>query len=68
MAKTIVDVDDTLMQRAMRLSGNATKKATVNDALQQLVRRHEAKAYIEDLTAGLAADLDDPEVVRGAQR
>jgi Arc/MetJ family transcription regulator len=36
--KTSIDIDDRLLQQAMRLSGKRTKKATVEAALQLLVR------------------------------
>jgi Arc/MetJ family transcription regulator len=46
MAKTLIDVDDDLMTRAQGILGTATKKATVNDALRELVRRHAAEQFI----------------------
>jgi Arc/MetJ family transcription regulator len=38
--RTNIDIDDRLMRRAMRRSGAATKKATVEKALQLLVKTH----------------------------
>lgn len=35
--RTNIDIDEDLIQEAMRLSGNATKKATVEAALKQMV-------------------------------
>ncbi|WOF23142.1 type II toxin-antitoxin system VapB family antitoxin [Microbacterium betulae] len=68
MTKTIVDIDDALLERAMELTGSATKRAAVNEALAQVVRRHEALGYIDLVQGGLVVELDDPEVTRGAQR
>ncbi|MFT4188254.1 MAG: type II toxin-antitoxin system VapB family antitoxin [Aeromicrobium sp.] len=68
MAKTLIEIDDQLMDDAMRLSGNTTKKATVTDALTLLVRQANAREYIRSLRDGMAGDLDDPEVIALAQR
>lgn len=35
--RTNIDIDEELIREAMRLSGNATKKATVEAALRQMV-------------------------------
>jgi hypothetical protein len=37
MTKTLVDVDDALLVRAMELLGTSTKKDTINRALQLVV-------------------------------
>jgi Arc/MetJ family transcription regulator len=37
--RTNIDIDDTLLARAMKATGQKTKKATVEEALQQVVRR-----------------------------
>jgi Arc/MetJ family transcription regulator len=39
--RTNIEIDDDLMQRAMRRSGAPTKKATVEEALRLLVKMHE---------------------------
>ena len=36
--RTNIDIDDRLMQEAMRVSGARTKRATVEEALRLLVR------------------------------
>jgi Arc/MetJ family transcription regulator len=36
--RTNIDIDDTLMARAQRASGHATKKQTVEEALRLMVR------------------------------
>ncbi|REJ06218.1 type II toxin-antitoxin system VapB family antitoxin [Microbacterium bovistercoris] len=68
MTKTLIDVDDALLERAMELTGAATKKAAVNEALAQVVRRGEALGYIDLLSTGIVVELDDPDVIDGAQR
>ncbi|UJP09579.1 type II toxin-antitoxin system VapB family antitoxin [Microbacterium sp. KUDC0406] len=68
MTKTLIDVDDTLLERAMELTGTATKKAAVNEALAQVVRRGEALGYIDLISTGIVVELDDPDVIDGAQR
>ncbi|MBV8187147.1 MAG: type II toxin-antitoxin system VapB family antitoxin, partial [Alphaproteobacteria bacterium] len=36
--RTNIDIDDALMAEAQRLSGNATKKQTVEEALRLMIR------------------------------
>jgi len=38
LVRTTIDIDDALMKRAMRVSGLSTKRATVQKALELLVR------------------------------
>lgn len=68
MTKTLIDVDDELLEQAMRLTGATTKKAAVNAALAQTVRRGEALGYIDMLRNGVASELDDADVIADAQR
>ena len=68
MAKTLIDLDDQLMQRALELSGLTTKRAVVASALESMVRRLEAARYTDYATGGALDDLADPEVIRDAQR
>ena len=68
MTKTLIDVDDELLEQAMRLTGATTKKAAVNAALAQTVRRGEALGYIDMLRSGAAIELDDADVIADAQR
>ena len=57
--RTNIDIDDTLMASAMKAAGLATKKATVEEALNLLVRRKRAKAALEALAGiGWEGDLD----------
>jgi Arc/MetJ family transcription regulator len=39
--RTNIEIDDDLMQQAMRRTGAPTKKATVEEALRLLVKTHE---------------------------
>lgn len=68
MTKTLIDVDDALLEQAMRLTGATTKKAAVNAALAQTVRRGDALGYIDMLRSGVAIELDDAGVTADAQR
>ncbi|OJU38975.1 MAG: hypothetical protein BGN97_12420 [Microbacterium sp. 69-10] len=68
MTKTLIDIDDALLEQAMRLTGAPTKKAVVNDALGQVVRRYEALGYVDLLRGGVDAELDDVKVIEDAQR
>lgn len=68
MTKTLIDLDEQLLDRALRLSGLPTKKAVVTLALESLVHRLELARYADFATSGALGDLTDPDVVRGAQR
>ncbi|MGM7699310.1 type II toxin-antitoxin system VapB family antitoxin [Microbacterium sp. A84] len=68
MTKTIIDIDDVLLEQAMRLTGATTKKAAVNEALAQVVRRGEAMGYIDLLRSGVAIELDNADVTTDSQR
>lgn len=68
MTKTLIDVDDELLARVMKLTGATTKKAAVNEALAQTARRGEALGYVDLLRGGLAVELDQADVIASAQR
>ena len=55
--RTNIDIDDTLLAEAQSLAGTATKKATVEFALLELVRRRRAKSLLE-LRGKVEMDLD----------
>jgi Arc/MetJ family transcription regulator len=58
--RTNIDLDDELLAEAMAVSGLRTKKATVEEALRRLVRRHRQKAAIAAMAgAGWVGDLDE---------
>lgn len=57
--RTNIEIDDELLRAAMAASGLATKKATVEAALRQLVATHRRQRAIEDLAGiGWEGDLD----------
>ena len=66
--KTLIDLDENLLEEAMSVTGKQTKKATVVEALEQVVRRAHALSYLEKLRGGLVSDLDDQRIVDQAQR
>ena len=70
MSKTLIDIDDELLDRARQLIGpNATKRDAVNTALSRFVRLHaqrEAVDWIADNDP--VADLRDPDVKAAARR
>lgn len=68
MTKTLIDVDDALLRRAMEVTGAATKKAVVNEALALIVRRAEAIGYVEQLREGIAPGPGEQRPTDGAQR
>ena len=70
MSKILVEVDDALMEaaRLARPGVVMTKKATVNLALEEMVRRRAAADLLEFARAGGLVGLNDPDVVAGTQR
>ena len=55
--RTNIVLDEKLLEEAMEATGLPTKKATVEEALRSLVRRHRQKAAIGNL-AGLGWEGD----------
>jgi Arc/MetJ family transcription regulator len=67
--RTIIDVDDTLLDAAQAELGTATKKDTVNEALRYVAERSaRARAVLDDPFLLGGSDLPDAEVMRGARR
>ena len=64
--RTNIELDDKLMAEAMAASGLKTKKATIEEALRALVRRHRQNKAIADL-AGLGWDGDLDAMREGRQ-
>ena len=58
--RTNIDIDDELLARAQAVAGTKGKKATVEYALRELVRRRERQKVLE-LRGGVAweGDLDE---------
>ena len=70
MSKTLIDVDEELLERARSILGpGATKKDAVNTALSKLVRLHDQRTTIDWIIAtDPIADLRDPKVRAAARR
>jgi Arc/MetJ family transcription regulator len=62
MPKTLIDIDDELLDRARQILGTATKVATVNGALREVVRRWAAVEFGELARKGVFDELvpDEP--------
>jgi Arc/MetJ family transcription regulator len=55
--RTSIDIDDALMERALKLSGLPTKKAAVEAGLKLLIRLR-GQATIIDLFGKIPLDID----------
>ena len=68
MSKTLIDVDEDLLDQAQAALGTRTKKETVNRALAEAVASAARKREIERLDGGVYADLGDSRVTEQAWR
>lgn len=68
MAKTLIDVDDELLDLAQAALGARTKKETVNRALAAAVASVARQREVERLDDGVYAGLGDPAVAGQAWR
>jgi Arc/MetJ family transcription regulator len=67
--RTIIDIDDALLDAAQAELGTTTKKDTVNEALRYVAERNaRARAILDDPFLLGGADLTDSEVMSGARR
>jgi Arc/MetJ family transcription regulator len=67
--RTIIDVDDALLDAAQAELGTTTKKDTVNEALRYVAeRRGRARAILEDPYFLGGSDLGDADIMRDARR
>jgi Arc/MetJ family transcription regulator len=58
--RTNIDIDDELLIQAMAAAGTTTKKATVEQALRQLVDNHRGRQAIANLRGlGWEGNLDE---------
>jgi Arc/MetJ family transcription regulator len=55
--RTNIDIDDKLLEAAMAATGLATKKATVEEALRQLVSQNRRRQALQ-ATAGIGWEGD----------
>lgn len=67
--RTIIDIDDELLEAAQAELGTTTKKETVNEALRYVAERQaRSRAVLDDPFFLGGSDLTDTEVMRGARR
>jgi Arc/MetJ family transcription regulator len=67
--RTIIDIDDELLEAAQAELGTATKKDTVNEALRFVAeRRARSRAILDDPFFLGGSDLTDATVMSGARR
>jgi Arc/MetJ family transcription regulator len=59
--RTTIDIDDSLMRRAMRLSGLTTKKAVVEVALRLFVQTHSQASPLD--VKGVKSDVSTTDLV-----
>ena len=58
--RTNIDIDDRLLEEAMKVTGQKTKKATVEEALRLIVKRAGQRQALEELRGmGWEGDLDE---------
>lgn len=60
MARTVVDINDDLLAEAAELLGTKSKVATVNAALEELVKLRKRESFAEWLKSGGLPDLTGP--------
>jgi Arc/MetJ family transcription regulator len=69
MGKTTVQIDEALLQEAVRAIGAKTKKEAIEAGLKYLVRRQNREALRKELGSfDLELTLDEPERLRNAGR
>ncbi|MEU8569954.1 type II toxin-antitoxin system VapB family antitoxin [Streptomyces pathocidini] len=68
MSRTMIDLDDALVQEAAEILGTTTKRATINGALAEFVAAAKRRRFMEMLDEGLFEDLGDPGVMVEAWR
>ncbi|GAA1500764.1 type II toxin-antitoxin system VapB family antitoxin [Streptomyces synnematoformans] len=60
MARTVVDIDDVLLAEAAEILGTSSKVATVNGALEELVKLRKRESFAAWLKSGGLPDLTGP--------
>jgi len=68
VTKRLIDVDDTLLERASGVLRTRTMKDTVNQALGEVVRGELRRRHADRLVRMNGLQIDDPEVMAGAWR
>lgn len=68
MTKRLVEIDDELLAAARIVLDTPTMKATVNEALAEVVATERRRAHMARLMVGDGVDLGDDEVMADAWR
>jgi Arc/MetJ family transcription regulator len=68
MSTTQLELDQELLAQAAAILGTTTKKATVNEALRQVVAAELRRRHLNELAGGALPDLADPQVMESAWR
>lgn len=68
MARTLVDIPEDLVRRAMELTGAPSKRAMITRAIEELVNREAQLEMIDWVQNGGLPGITDPEVVADARR
>jgi Arc/MetJ family transcription regulator len=63
--RTNIEIDDALIAEAMRLSGLPTKKATVEQALHDLIRLRRQREAVQEMFGSYPDLGDDYRILRG---
>ncbi len=68
MAKTSIEIDEGKLKAAGAVLGTRTKRATVDEALDEVIARDRRERLASRLEAQDGTDLADPDVIREAWR
>jgi hypothetical protein len=60
MARTVINLDDALLEQAAEIFGTPTKVATVNAALEDAIKRRKRQVFFDFLADGGLPDLTGP--------
>jgi len=60
MARTVIDLDDEKLALAAEIFGTTTKVATVNAALEDVIKRRKRESFANWLKEGGLPDLTGP--------
>jgi Arc/MetJ family transcription regulator len=68
MSRTVIDLDDALIEEAAAILGTTTKRATVNGALEEFVASARRRRFLDLIDEGVFDDLADGDVMARAWR
>lgn len=66
MSKTVIDLDDDLVERAADALGTTSKKATVDQALRRVVMEQMRRRHIQRFSTGDNPDLNNQALMDAA--